>query len=327
MIVTRTPLRLTLGGGGTDLFSYYSRFGGYVVTTAIDRCVYLVVKRMFEDKIRVSYSKTEIVESDEEVQHPLVREALRLLHLTKNVEIVSIADVPSNTGLGSSGSFTVGLLHALHVYKGDAVLPEQLAEEACRIQMEILREPEGKQDPYIAAMGGVVCLEIDLGGRVNASRVGVADEVLRELQNSLLFFYTGLKRSSMSVLQEQKRAVERDEGRVVEAMHRIKQIGWRVRSALEHGDVVEFGRLQQEHWQAKRQLSSVVTSSQIDHWYELGVQAGALGGKLMGAGGGGFLMFCCVDSRDGIRKAMAREGLREVNFRLAAEGSKAIVNL
>jgi D-glycero-alpha-D-manno-heptose-7-phosphate kinase len=326
VIVTKTPLRLTLGGGGTDLPSFYSRYGGLVVTTAIDKFVYLIVKKMFEDKIRVSYSKTEIVADHKRIQHPLVREALELLGMSRNLEIVSIADIPSNTGLGSSGSFTVGLLHALHVYKGDSIIKEMLAEEACKIQIEMLKEPEGKQDPYIAAFGGVISLEIARDGRVEAKPIMIRDEALRELQNSLLFFYTGIKRDSGSVLRSQQASVKKDDSAVVESMLRIKSIGGKVRSALEKGDIEEFGRLQHEHWQAKK-LAAPASNAKIDRWCRLGMEAGALGEKLLGAGGGGFIMFCSTNGRDKVRKAMAKEGLREVEFRMSADGSKAMVNL
>lgn len=327
MIITKTPLRVTLGGGGTDLKPYYSRYGGFVLTMAVSRHVYIAVNRMFEDKIRLSYSKTEMVDSAREIHHPVVREALGLLRLEKNLEIVSIADLPSNTGLGSSGSFAVGLLHALHVFKGDSIDRRDLAEEACRIQMEILREPEGKQDPYIAAVGGIVGLEVGRNGRVAITRVPLKDDVLKELQDNLLFFYTGIKRPSSLVLEAQHNAVAKGERDTVETMHRIKEIGFRVLDALKKGDIPEFGRLQHEHWLSKRSISSTVSSSQIDMWYSKGMGAGALGGKLLGAGGGGFLMFCCSGNQTGVRKAMAREGLRELSFNLGVGGTELVPRL
>lgn len=322
MIITKTPLRVTLGGGGTDLKSYFSRYGGFVATAAIDKYVYVAVNKMFENKIRLSYSETEIVDSFQNIRHPLVREALRLLRLERNLEIVSVADLPSNTGLGSSGSFTVGLLHALHLLKGDTVARTVLAEEACKVQMDILGEPEGKQDPYIAAVGGIVNLKIRKDGHVTASRVRLKEDALKELQESLLFFYTGVKRPSSLVLRHQQEAVRRDEGEAVNLMHRIKDLAFKIQSALLRGDIAEFGRLQHEHWLAKRAVSSAVSNSQIDRWYEIGIKAGALGGKLLGAGGGGFLMFCSTSNQARIRKAMAGEGLREINFTLGVGGTK-----
>jgi len=327
LIISRTPFRLTLGGGGTDLPSYYSKFGGFVVSSAIDKYVYLVVKRRFEEEVRLSYSITEIVDAVDRIQHPIVREALRLLGLRDHLEIVSIGDAPSNTGLGSSGSFTVGLLHALHMYGGKNPSRQELAEEACRINMEILKEPSGKQDEYVSAFGGFVCLNIGRDGRVEVSPLRIPAEAVSELENNLLFFYTGIKREASDVLQDQQSAVERDEAGSVEAMHRIKEIGFKVKRALERGDVTEFGNLQHEHWLAKRSVSSKMSNPLIDKWYRMGLESGAIGGKIMGAGGGGFLMFYCEDTRDRVRKAMVGEGLEEVRFRLGSEGSKIIINL
>lgn len=327
MIITRSPLRLTLGGGGTDLPSYYSRFGGTVVATALNRYVYILVNRMFEDKIRLGYSRTEIVDLAEQLQHPVAREALKLLGLARNLEVVSVADLPSNTGLGSSGSFAVGLLNALHLYKNEMVGPEQLAAEACKIQMEILKEPEGKQDPYVSSFGRGICMEIGRNGAVRVEQLSLRDEVVRELQQSLLFFYTGIRRSSSIVLKEQQEAVRREDHNALEAMHSIKRIASEVRSALEGGDIEEFGRLQHEHWLAKRRTTKAISADVIDRWYEKGIRAGAIGGKLAGAGGGGFIMFCCTDSQNAVRKAMSGEGLREVDFLLMAEGSKVVVNI
>ena len=225
VIITRTPLRLTLGGGGTDLRSYSSKYGGFVFTTALDKYVYITVNKMFEEMIRLSYSQTEVVDAPEQLKHPFVREALKLLGMSKHVEIVSMADLPSNTGLGSSGSFGVGLLHALLAFKGEPVDLERLAEETCRVQMDILGEPEGKQDPYIAAKGGMISMVIDRSGKVEVSPLEVPEDALRELQKSLLFFYTGIRRPSGSVLSGQQEAVKRDDQTVIESLHAIKDSG------------------------------------------------------------------------------------------------------
>jgi len=318
---------LTLGGGGTDLPSYCSKYGGFVITSALDKYIYLVVKRRFEGDVRVSYSVTEIVKSIDDIRHPVVREALRLLGLKSHLEIVSIGDVPAETGLGSSGSFTVGLLHALHAFKDENPSRHRLAEEACRLETEILREPCGVQDPYIAAFGGFICLDIAQDGKVNVSPLRMSDNTIRELENNLLFFYTGIKRSSTQVLQDQGRSIEANRSRALEAMHRIKETGYRVKHVLENGDLTEFGKLQHEHWMAKKSTSSEISSSPIDKWYAKAFKHGAIGGKLMGAGGGGFLMFYCEDGKDRVRKAMAREGLREVRFGFEREGSKIVINL
>jgi D-glycero-alpha-D-manno-heptose-7-phosphate kinase len=315
-----------LGGGGTDLPSYYSKFGGFVVTSSLDKYVYVVVKPRFEEEVRVSYSITEIVNDVNDIRHPVVREALKLLGIEKHLEVISIADVPSNTGLGSSGSFTVGLLHALHAFKGENPSRQRLAEEACHLEMDILKEPCGKQDQYIAAFGGFKCLNIDGDGRVEVEPLKISEDSVRELEDNLLFFYTGIKRESSSVLSEQRKHIERG-GESLEAMHRIKEIGFKSKGALERGDLAEWARLQHEHWMAKRGTAKSMTTSIIDKWYRLGIESGALGGKLMGAGGGGFLMFYVENNKNRVRKVMAEEGLREVRFGFSMDGSKIMINM
>jgi len=327
LIISKTPLRLTLGGGGTDLPSYFSRYGGFVVTSALDKYLYLVIKRRFEEEVRLSYSVTEIVKSIDDIKHPVVREALRLLGLKSHLEIVSMGDVPAETGLGSSGSFTVSLLHALHAFKDENPSRHKLAEESCFLQMEILKEPSGVQDPYIAAFGGFICLDIARDGKVNVSTLKLAEDTIHELENNLLFFYTGIKRSSFMVLQDQRNSIESDRSKALNAMHRIKEVGFKVRQALENGDLSEFGRLQHEHWLAKKDTSSKISNGPIDRYYEKALKNGALGGKLMGAGGGGFLMFYCENDKDRLRKIMTKEGLREVRFGFEREGSKIVINI
>jgi D-glycero-alpha-D-manno-heptose-7-phosphate kinase len=315
-----------LGGGGTDLPSYYTKYGGFVVTSALDKYVYLVVKHRFEEEIRLSYSITEIVKSIDDMRHSMVREALRLLELRSHLEIVSMGDVPAETGLGSSGSFTVSLLHALHAFKDENPSRHKLAEEACFLGMEILKEPSGVQDPYIAAFGGFKCLDIAKDGRVNVSNLKIAEHTIHELGNNMLFFYTGIKRSSTLVLQDQRNSIE-EGSKALDAMHRIKEIGFEVKQALEKGDLSDFGKLQHEHWLAKKETSSKISDDLIDRYYEKGLKNGALGGKLMGAGGGGFLMFYCENGKDRLRKAMAKEGLIEVRFGFEQEGSKIVINI
>jgi D-glycero-alpha-D-manno-heptose-7-phosphate kinase len=327
LIVSKTPLRLTLGGGGTDLPSYSNRYGGFVVTSAINKYIYLVVNRRFEAPVRASYSVTEIVYPIGEIKHPVIREALKLLNLQSNLEIISVAEVPAKTGLGSSSSFTVGLLHALHTYKDEFLSRQTLAEEACAVQMDILKEPCGYQDTFIAAYGGFICLNIDQTGRVEVSHLRIPDETMRELENNLVFFYTGLERSSTDVLRDQGTNVKQGGSKALDAMHQIKDIGYKVKHALENGDLSEFAKLQDEHWQVKKATSGAISSERIDRWYELGLQNGALGGKVMGAGGGGFLMFYSDNGRDKLRKAMAKEGLREIAFGFEPEGSKISLHL
>ena len=327
MIVTRTPTRISLGGGGTDIRSYASRYGGFLISAAIDKYVYITVNKRFEDSIRVSYSKTEIADSVDDIEHPIVREALRLLGLECGLEIVSIADVPANTGLGSSGAFTVGLLNALHTFKRQNVSWETLAEEASTILMEVLGEPIGVHDQYLAALGGITCLAIDRDGTVQASALGISDGIVQELEASLLLLYTGVKRQASEVLGDESRAIARGQDGVTAALHAVKEIGWQVKEALETGNLRRFGELLDHHWQSKKRLSTKVSSDLIDRCYELAKRNGALGGKIMGAGGGGFFMFYCDNhSKACLREAMAVEGLREMRFAIDFEGTKVLVN-
>ncbi|MDP2937371.1 MAG: sugar kinase [Dehalococcoidia bacterium] len=327
MIVTRTPTRISLGGGGTDIRSYSCRYGGFLVSAAINKYVYVTVNSRFEDSIRLSYSKTEIADSPDQIEHPIVREALRLLGLGCGLEIVSIADVPANTGLGSSGSFTVGLLNALHTFKRENVPAETLAEEASTILMDVLGEPIGKHDQYLAALGGITCLDIGQDGTVSASPLATSDGLVEELESSLQIFYTGMKRSASEVLGDESQAISQGRDGVTAALHTLKDIGRQVKEALETGNLHRFGELLDQHWQFKKRLSSRVSSDHIDRCYELATRNGALGGKILGAGGGGFFMFFCHNSdRARLRQAMTAEGLREMRFAIDFEGSKVLVN-
>lgn len=329
MIITRTPLRIPIGGGGTDLPGYYSKYGGFFISAAMNKYVYIVVNKRFESDIRVSYSKTEIVHSAKEVQHPIVREALKLLEIDGGIEIVSIADLPANTGLGSSGSFTVGLLLALHTYKRERVTAQDLAEEAFKIEVEILKEPIGKQDQYIAAFGGLTCFEVNKEGSVDVTPLRINSHKISELESDLLLFYTGIKRSASNVLSDQKQAVEQKEGDKTQLLHKMKEIGVDIRHALEAGEIRKFGELMDFHWTTKKQLSGKVSSSEIDKWYETAKSAGAIGGKIMGAGGGGFFLFHCNGngSKERVREAFLKEGLRDLRFNFDFEGAKVLVNI
>jgi D-glycero-alpha-D-manno-heptose-7-phosphate kinase len=328
MIISRTPVRVPLGGGGTDLPSYSSKHGGFVLSAAIDKYQFITVNRRRLDRlIRASYSQTEIVSSVGDVQHNLIREALRLTGLEHSIEISSIADVPGRSGMGGSGAFTVGLLHALHTLKREAVPLGQLAEEACHIEMDLLGEPIGKHDQYITAFGGIRCLDIDRTGHVSVTSPAIADEVLDELERNMLLFFTGIVRNASTVLAAQNEAADNDDRRVIESLHRIKEIGWESKLALERGDLTCFGELLHEHWTIKRELSSAVSTNQIDRWYDLAREHGARGGKIMGAGSGGFFMFYSDGSKDGLRRALTAEGLIEMRFRFDFEGSKILVNL
>ncbi|NQT73022.1 MAG: galactokinase [Chloroflexi bacterium] len=326
MIVTRTPLRVPLGGGGTDIQSYYSKYGGLLISAAINKYVYITLNKPFINEFIIKYSKTENVNNVDEIEHSRIREAIRLLAIEPGLEIVSIADIPANTGLGNSSSFMVGLLNALHALNRNHISAYTLAEEACKIEIDILREPIGKQDQYIAAIGGVTCLDIDKQGQVSATPLRISDDIIAQLESNILLFYTGIKRSASEVLTEQNKATERDEKQVVTALHTIKEIGKEINAALVGGDLRHFGELMDAHWEIKKTLSDKITFSQIDKWYNIAKNNGALGGKIMGAGGGGFFMFYCEDGKNNLRETLTAEGLQELRFRFDFEGSKVAVN-
>jgi D-glycero-alpha-D-manno-heptose-7-phosphate kinase len=332
MIIARAPLRIPLGGGGTDLPSYYSLYGGKWISAAINKYIYIILNKRFEHTLRISYSQTEEVSTPEEVQHPIVKEALRMLNIDGGIEIVSIADIPSQTGMGTSGSFTVALLTALYGYLRNKIqkdLPsrQQIAEEACHIAMDILKEPSGKQDEYIAAFGGITAFEVNQKGEVKVTPLyplQFSDINLRELENNLLMFYTGIRRESREALKIQKQATQQNDREIIENLHRIKEIGQEIHKSLIKGDFKRFGELMDEHWQEKSKRKGTV-NEKIMHWYQVAKEAGAVGGKLMGAGGGGFFLFYCEDvNKPKLRAAMQIEGLREETFRFDLEGVKII---
>ena len=329
IIISKTPYRLTLGGGGTDLPAYYEKFGGFVMSTALDKYIYLMVKERFQHEIRLSYSITEIKENIEDIAHPIVKEILSMMALRNNLEVISIGDIPSGTGLGSSGSFTVGLLNALYAYRNESVSRVKLAEMACLVEMEKLKGPSGKQDPYIASFGGFTCLHIKKNGTVKVSRLSLTPEISKELENNLMFFYTGFRRDASKILEEQKKVIKVNKEQALGSMHKIKEIGLKIKKALERADLNEFGRLQNDHWIAKKAISSKMSNKIIDRWYKLAMNNGAIGGKLMGAGGGGFLMFYIEDSnqQQKLRNIFAKEKIREVMFGLGAEGTKIMLNV
>ena len=328
MLVVRTPYRIPLGGGGTDLPSYYSKYGGFLITAAINKYIYVMIGKRFEDNIRVSHYKAiEIKDQVDEIEHPVIRESLRLLDVNDSIEIVSIADIPPNTGLGSSGSFTVGLLTALHAYKNNHVLPQEIAKEACKIEIEILKRAGGKQDQYIAAFGGIICLGIDKNGNVEVTRPAISIDTIADFESHIIYFYSGVKRDAPEVQKGQDDATKRDEVQVIEALHQIKEIGRESKLALEEGDIFRFGRLLDQHWQVKKQLSGEITTTYIDKIYKMAMENGALGGKIMGAGGGGFFMFCCEEEAgERVCKALQTEGLQKFEFKMNSTGSTIITN-
>jgi D-glycero-alpha-D-manno-heptose-7-phosphate kinase len=324
MIITRSPLRITLGGGGTDLPSYYRQHGGFLVAAAIDKYVYVTVMRPFTPGIFLKYSKLEHVDQITEVHHPIIREAIRMVGFrTPQVEITTLADIPAGTGLGSSGSFTTALVKALHAHRRRLLHAEELAEIACDIEINRLCEPVGKQDQYIAAFGGVTCLTFHRDDKVEAEPLRASMDTLFNLEDNLLLFFTGFSRSAGGILTDQKQKTERADAAMLANLNDVKELGFRSKAALEKGDVALFGEILHEQWEQKKRRSSGMSNSQIDEWYELGRTNGAIGGKLVGAGGGGFLMFYAEDHRR-LRDAMARVGLEEVRFRFDFEGTKVL---
>ncbi len=317
---------MSLGGGGTDLPSYYAKYGGFFISGAVNRYMHIILNDRFEPGIRVSYSQTEIVQSAEAIRHPTVRETLLHLNFRDKIEIVSLADVPAATGLGSSGSFSVGLLNALYAHQKVVKSPEEIAEEACHIAMNRLHEPSGKQDEYTASFGGIRSYEVDRDGKVTPKELRIGAETLDELEHGIMMFYTGIKRNAKDILGSQQGKLASDEG-AVGKMHEIKSIGVESKKALESGDLRRFGELLNEHWKLKRGVVEGMTTEGIDDWYALARKNGALGGKIVGAGGGGFLMLYCEEGKREVRSALAKEGLVEMKFRFDFEGSKVIYNV
>lgn len=324
MIITRSPLRVTLGGGGTDLPSYSRRFGGFAITAAIDKYVFVTVTRPFAPGIYLKYSQLEKVERVSQVQHPIIREALALLDSsTPQIEITTLADIPAGTGLGSSGSFTTALLKALSTHQRMILPPKALADLACEIEITRLHEPTGRQDQYAAAFGGVTCFDFNPDDSVDARPLALAYEPLHQLEDNLVLFFTGFTRRAGEILQEQDARTAADDGVMLAHLHYVKELGIRSRMALEAGRLEEFGELLHEHWEHKKKRSSGMSNAQVDEWYELARKSGALGGKLVGAGGGGFLFFYTERARP-VREAMQKAGLQELRFRFDLEGTKVL---
>ncbi len=324
MIIARSPLRISIGGGGTDLPSYYEEHGGFLIAGAIDRYVYVTVHRPFVEGIFLKYSELEHVSQINEVRHPIIREALRTLGLrTPQVEITSLADIPSGTGLGSSGSFATALLKALYAHHRKLLHPSDLAALACDIEINKLKEPVGKQDQYIAAYGGITCFEFEKDGRVEAYPLKTSMDTRHDLEDNLLLFFTGYSRSAGSILKDQQTKSVGKDASMIENLHYVKDLGQRIKGMLEKDKPAEFGALMHEHWEHKKKRSGGMSNPKIDEWYELGRTSGAVGGKLVGAGGGGFLLFYAED-RNKLRRAMGRAGLEEVRFRFDFEGAKVL---
>jgi D-glycero-alpha-D-manno-heptose-7-phosphate kinase len=326
MIIARSPLRITLGGGGTDLPSYYLGHEGFLLAAAIDKYVYVTVTRPFNRGIYLKYSALEHVEKVDQVRHPIMREALTLQELrTPQIEITTLADIPAGTGLGSSASFTTALLKALYAHRRKLIHPRELAELACHIEIDRLREPIGKQDQYIAAYGGLTCFTFDKDDRVTVEPLLVSMDTMFDLEDNLLLFFTGFSRSASAILEDQQVRCRSQDEAMLRNLHYVKELGHRSRTALESGKLVQFGELMHEHWEHKKRRSGRTSNEQIDDWYALARRNGAVGGKLVGAGGGGFLMFYATD-RNLLRHAMANAGLEEVRFKFDFEGTKVILS-
>lgn len=324
MIITRSPLRISLGGGGTDLPSYYRAHGGFLIAAAIDKYVYINVHQRFVQNFLLKYSHLEEAATVDEIKHPIIREAIRMVGIQqRNLEITSMADIPAGTGLGSSGSFTTALLKALHAFKKNLVHPAELAEQACHIELEKLQEPIGKQDQYIAAFGGITCFEFSPNDQVKAWPLEVSEETLFDLEDNLLLFFTGYSRSASDILKEQDDKSKKNDRAMADNLHFVKDLGQQSRIALEGGNLSEFARLMDVHWQRKKERSGAMTNQDINRWYDCAMANGALGGKVIGAGGGGFLMFY-AGNKAALRRAMREQGLAEVRFRFDFEGTKIL---
>jgi len=328
MIITRTPFRVTLGGGGTDLPSYYEKHGGFIFSAGLDKYMFASVSRPMEDDlVRLKYSEAEYVERVDDVKHSFAREILRFMGIEKQIEISTVADISSGTGLGSSSCYTVGVLHALHTLKRDYVSLQTLAEEDFMIEHTILGRPIGKQDPYLAAFGGLTVLDIAQDGTVKVRKANVSQEISDALNRNMLMFFTGVRRSADAILTEQSKGVKEEKKDIIEAMHYIKEIGQQILEAMEDDEVDEVGKLFDAHWQHKKRISEHMSNPEFDKIYGAAKAAGALGGKVSGAGGGGFFTFYVPEKHREFRDAMKQFGLREMHYRFDFEGSKVLVDL
>ncbi len=326
MIITRSPLRLSLGGGGTDLPSYYREHGGFLIAAAISKYIYITVHQTFVQDLIIKYSSLERVASIDHIQHPLIREALRLVNITEtNLEITSMADIPAGTGLGSSGSFTTALLRALHMLRNNHISRRDLAEQACHIEIDLLGEPIGKQDQYIASFGGLTCFEFQPDGTVDVVPLRIDTECLHNLEDNLILAFTGFTRSASEILKDQDSRSRRNEQDMIENLHFVKQIGRESKEVLQRGDLRRFAELMHVHWEHKKNRSKGMSNQPINECYDYARRNGALGGKLIGAGGGGFLLFY-TEEKTRLRRALNEAGIREVRWRFDFAGTTVLSN-
>jgi len=326
MIIARSPLRISLGGGGTDVPSYYQEHEGFLLAAAIDRYVYVTVMRPFTEGIFLKYSEIEQVKNVVDVKHPIMREVLADLKLrTPQIEITTLADIPSGTGLGSSGSFTTALIKAVYAHYRKNIHPQQLAELACQIEIEKLGEPIGKQDQYIAAYGGITEFTFHRDGSVSSAPLNLSVQTIHDLEDNLVIFFTGISRSAGSILKDQVEKSKANDISMIDNLHFTKDIGLRSKAALLKSDTYSFGKLMDEHWEHKKSRSNGMSNEFIDNAYNKALKAGAVGGKLVGAGGGGFLMFYAND-KEQLRSKMSEIGLEEVRFQFDFEGTKVLLS-
>ena len=323
MIVVRSPLRISLGGGGTDLPSYYKENGGFLIAAAINKYVFVSVMNPFRDGYTLKYSEYENVNTIEDIKHPIIRESLKL-GFKKNLEITTLADLPSGTGLGSSGSFTTALLKALHLNSFKNLNQYELAELACDIEINKLKEPIGKQDQYIASFGGISSFSFNKDDSVDAKPLNISDDTLYDLEDNLMLFFTGYSRSASKILKDQETKSKQNDEDMLNNLHMVKRLGFESKKALESGETRIFGELMHEHWENKKKRSGGMSNPKINDWYDIAMQNGAIGGKLVGAGGGGFLMFM-ADDRNKLRNALIGAGMEEVRFKFDFEGSKTLI--
>jgi D-glycero-alpha-D-manno-heptose-7-phosphate kinase len=329
MILSRAPVRITLGGGGTDLPSYYSKYGGFLIAGGINKYVLVGANKQFFNTYRLKHSGIEEVKNIEEIKHNLFREALKLLNIKPGIELTSLSDVPSKSGLGSSGVFLVALLNTLHKYIGEYVSKKELANEACKIEMDILKETVGKQDQYMGSFGNITALTFYKSGKVDVEPVKLKNYVYEELENNILLFYTKVKRSSSKILRTQDKKTKDDNKNTIEVLHQIKKLGQNSKKALERGDSDKLGEFLDIHWNLKKSLSNKISNPIINKWYEIAKENGALGGKIMGAGGGGFFLFYHNgNSREKTEfiRIMEKEGLEIMRYRFDREGVKILVS-
>ena len=327
MIVSRTPFRITLGGGGTDLPSYYKDHGGFIFSFCLSKYMYICINRPSADElIRLKYSISESVESLNDLKHDIAKACLQRVGIDSKIEIASLSDIPAGSGLGSSSTYTVGLLNALYSLNGNYKSLEFLAGEACTIEMDILKKPMGKQDQYLAALGGFVVLEIDKDGTVKSKKINLEKSVMNELNRNLLIFYTGQQRKNNKILKEQDDSTKNNKKEVLNSLHYIKDSGYKILDIIQSGNIDKLGLMFKDHWEMKKKLSSGVTNSTIDSIYNTALESGATGGKISGAGGGGFFTFYCNKDHQKLREAMKAEGLKELEYSFDLDGSKIIAN-